>query len=1105
MKKYILPLLLLLTAQLNAQVKTPPRPVGNVDGSKVLNALEIRGNDSYKSSFFLEQEELSVLLDNAGVQLKRDPLTAQVYSIRGSISKKGALGSQVAPLDDPVALAYSYVETFSKILGISAPKDELKLKWTDKSQLGEVTVALQQVWKGYPVHGAELRCNITNTTAYSLMGRMVATSDATVEINVNQQQAIHLAQEHSSKLAQHVLQPINSEVLAKLGMQNNVTELVWVAEHGYYGHLTLCYQVSVYPNFLEGFEVYIDAATGNVKDVISISCTADGPRQTQGTDLNGNQVTLQTYQLGSSLYLLDASRPMFRASQSSLPSSPAGAIVTYSANNTSLDRLFYVTTSAGSSFNKSNAVSAHQNAEIAYEYFRTTHGRNSIDGVGGTITSIVDVADDKGQPMDNAYWNGKVMAYGNGGTSFRSLAGSLDVGAHEMSHGVIGATANLVYKNMSGALNESFADVFGVLVDRDDWLLGEDIVTSTFPSGALRSMKDPNNGTSRGGRGWQPAHMREYVQTEQDNGGVHINSGIPNHAFYLLATATSKAIAEKIYYRALTRYLTPQSQFLDCRQAVIQAAEDIHGATSAEVTAVREAFDGVGILDPNDKQPGPTAKEKGKFELPVNPGEGYMIYYSLVGFYDWYIKKNTSSTSTPIADGSPISRGSVQDDGSYFVYVDDDNYIMVIDLDKGTTSRLSNEAIFRSVALSKDGGKLAAVTFSEPDKILVYDFGKQQWYEYELYNPTTDGGKNYGDISADAIEFDHTGQYIMYDAYNEQGGSGAKLDYWDIGYLHVWDNRSNSPAEGEIDKLFSQLPEGISVGNPTFSKNSPYLIALEAIDVNTSTYSLLEVDLVTSEQYLIFRNSQLNYPSFDHTDRYISFNARSTSGDDVIAIQELGQDKVTPVGSPSVYINDAVQGLFYADGQRRLRDNRNELISFGLVVDNEIYPGEIVGNNVTVDLPNSVDVNALPAVFEVAFSASVYVNNGLQQSGVTEQNFSSSTTYTVQAQDLTTKNYLVTVTVKDTIGIRLTDGARQPYLEAYPVPSQGLVQLRCNTSIDGVELYSVTGKVNDASYSLSRSFTGSVQLDISSLPAGMYVLRALKNTTYIGSTRVVKL
>ena len=175
-------------------------------------------------------------------------------------------------------------------------------------------------------------------------------------------------------------------------------------------------------------------------------------------------------------------------------------------------------------------------------------GRNSLDGEGGNIIGIINMNDSEtGGPMDNAYWNGAYMAFGNGNKILKPLAGALDVIGHELGHGVIDKTAGLVYRDQSGAMNESFADIFGAMIDREDWQIGEDITKpEVFPSGALRDLSNPHNGyISSKEDNWQPAHTSEIYTGEEDNGGVHINSGILNFAYYKYATATSKEEAEQ--------------------------------------------------------------------------------------------------------------------------------------------------------------------------------------------------------------------------------------------------------------------------------------------------------------------------------------------------------------------------------------------------------------------------------------------------------------------------------------------------------------------------------------------------------------------------------
>jgi len=228
---------------------------------------------------------------------------------------------------------------------------------------------------------------------------------------------------------------------------------------------------------------------------------------------------------------------------------------------------------------------AHQFAGDTYDYYFNTHGRDSFDDAGATLISTVHY----GINFQNAFWNGTQMVYGDG------FASANDVVAHELTHAVTERTANLLYRDQSGALNESFSDIFGAMVDREDWLMGEDL-----PVGAIRSLENPEQYN-------QPAHVSDYEATCLDNGGVHINSGIPNYAAYLLATDAGREVAERIFYRVLVYYLTSTSEFEDFRLAALQAAEDLYGAGSAEVQATQAALVAVG-LDGNQQIPEPTCQ-----------------------------------------------------------------------------------------------------------------------------------------------------------------------------------------------------------------------------------------------------------------------------------------------------------------------------------------------------------------------------------------------------------------------------------------------------------------------------------------------------------------
>jgi Zn-dependent metalloprotease len=250
------------------------------------------------------------------------------------------------------------------------------------------------------------------------------------------------------------------------------------------------------------------------------------------------------------------------------------------------------------------AQAAHDGAGVVYDYYANTFKRDAIDGQGGAMVSTVHFGSDP-EDAENAAWVGEAqqMIYGDGGRIFQPLAYGLDVVGHEFTHGIIDSTAGLVYEGQSGALNESYADVFGAMIDRANWTVGEKIVKpGRFPLPYIRSLEDPNADGNYDPRDplsgvGQPATMDEFARLplsrRADNGGVHINSGIPNHAAYLLAQAIGREKTEQIYYRTVTQYLTPESSFLDAANASARAATDLYAA--AEVQAVRSAFGQVGI------------------------------------------------------------------------------------------------------------------------------------------------------------------------------------------------------------------------------------------------------------------------------------------------------------------------------------------------------------------------------------------------------------------------------------------------------------------------------------------------------------------------------
>jgi Zn-dependent metalloprotease len=250
---------------------------------------------------------------------------------------------------------------------------------------------------------------------------------------------------------------------------------------------------------------------------------------------------------------------------------------------------------------------AYNYSGTTYDFYRTIFGRNSVDDNGMRLDSSVHYSTN----YDNAFWNGMQMVYGDGdGTIFNRFTKCLDVIGHELTHGVTQWEAALAYQDQPGALNESFSDVFGVLVkqwklkqtaDKADWLIGAGLLAKGVHGVALRSMKAPGTAYDdpQIGKDPQPAHMKNYYKGGQDHGGVHINSGIPNHAFYLVATAlggNAWARAGKIWYDTLCNRLRPNSNFKAAANATLASASDLFGSSSTERSAVKSAWKQVGVL-----------------------------------------------------------------------------------------------------------------------------------------------------------------------------------------------------------------------------------------------------------------------------------------------------------------------------------------------------------------------------------------------------------------------------------------------------------------------------------------------------------------------------
>ena len=249
---------------------------------------------------------------------------------------------------------------------------------------------------------------------------------------------------------------------------------------------------------------------------------------------------------------------------------------------------------------------AYDGSGATYDFFANVFRRASIDGRGMRLDSTVHY----GESFENALWNGRQMVYGHAdGRIFRRFTASVDVIAHELTHGVTQFAAALGYHGQTGALNEHLSDAFGIMVrqyrlgqsaSESDWLIGAEIFGPAVNGVAVRSMALPGSAYDDPvlGKDPQPSHMRDYVDTTEDNGGVHINSGILNHAFYRAAITLGGKTWEvlgRIWYAALTDRLRPEADFADFVQATVDIAGELYGMGGRVQRIVADAWSDVGL------------------------------------------------------------------------------------------------------------------------------------------------------------------------------------------------------------------------------------------------------------------------------------------------------------------------------------------------------------------------------------------------------------------------------------------------------------------------------------------------------------------------------
>lgn len=512
----------------------------------------------------------------------------QTYQVPQFVAGKLTAPSQKAAKD----VVYNYLKSKQAVFKFSGePSVNFVLQEEQKDDLGFTVLKFQQVLKGVPVYGGVITAHVDQE------GVLTALSGTALP-ELDKKDALKGSSKVNKKDAQAIAEKDLENKLGTTPVYEKSPQSTLVV-YAMDTEPRFAYEVTM--EFLDpspgNYVYFVDAITGEVINSFNKMASA---KPGTGEGLTGTVTTGTGYGvLGDTKSLTT----LYNSKGYHLADSTRGnGIVTYDGKNRSLipGTLWVDADNVFRSSYDAAAVDAHAYAAQTYDYYKQVFNRNSFDGNGAQIVSTVHY----GRNYNNAGWTGSQMIYGDGdGVNFIEFSGALDVVAHELTHAVTDRTAGLIYQNESGAINESMSDIFGTLVEyyfnnNPDWDMGEDIYTPGISGDALRSMSNPAKYND-------PDHYSVRYTGTGDYGGVHINSGIINKAAYLLANGgTHYGVSVngigndklgKIFYRTLTQYLTPSSNFSHLRASAVQAATDLYGASSAEVASVKAAFDAVGV------------------------------------------------------------------------------------------------------------------------------------------------------------------------------------------------------------------------------------------------------------------------------------------------------------------------------------------------------------------------------------------------------------------------------------------------------------------------------------------------------------------------------
>jgi bacillolysin len=833
------------------------------------------------------------------------------------------------------------VDQYSSQLGTSGLKGQLRLDTLLTDKIGSTHWKMNQSVDGRNVFGSQIFVHANH------MGQVYAIQGAAKHHNPTQRwesaysdQTVvdHVIEDYRKQGIYEEISPVFRKWLSR---PDPVVQQIWYPNKS--GIMVPAYEIELHPNGSEWYHIFVDAGTGEVLNQFSKLCSDShnpvakksnfAPKSAPGAsdpsnvnffggtfhsvnavDLQGKSVPLRTFMdpkdpLGPYFMLWDT--PSLDVIKSEQEQKILGGILTITNNNQDWETpdALQVVASTNNTWSDRQAVSAHNNMHTTYRYFLDKFNRNSYDDKGGTIRVVVHVTFN-GQAMINAFWFNGVMGFGSGGVT--PIPGILDVAGHEFTHAVVEYTAGLVYQFQSGSLNESYSDLFGNLVQNDmSMLVGEGLYNPAERE-SMRNMLNPAS-TKLPPQNRQPAHMSDFLHlpASENNGGVHRNSGIPNRAAALIATTIGFDKTAEIYYRALMHYLTRNSQFIDSRRALIQSATDLFGPNSHEVSVIMQAHDTVGIVETDGSNPDP----KPETPPPVPPITGEKSFVAFMdddgklGLVDMTNPLNVTAgyINHPAAvarvsqQGSDRAQLTAPVNGQNLYFVNTSNRLAYVDLNDMQVYEFQNLFIHTpgdiwNVSINPQGNMAALVSAYTNDATLYFTDGSSVVNVPIMPETTGQGIKLSTVLYPDVVSWspDPAKPRLVFDALNRISMKNGDYDFWSVFEMDF--------NAGTIFNMIPGQPVDISIGNITYSKLHPNILAFNTMQNNTGVMDIVLVNFN--------RNTQTNFnlptssiggtpltdgsrPSFSPDNKYLTFSSAQFGA---LFFIHLESNTTTPIG-----------------------------------------------------------------------------------------------------------------------------------------------------------------------------------------------------------------